>query len=135
MLVPRGTKMRLPSEPSRKVQLRFLSLQSVPSRSMLAMRVYRVPHCRAVVTMNINPETDLDLEKLFLPAWAQESSSVNRYAKFAGGEDRPDRRDERRGGARPPRRAGGDRASGGAKRDERPSGPRREGGPGRPQRE
>src|SRR6266704_1237711 len=86
--------------------------------------------------MNINPETDLDLEKLFLPAWAQESSSVNRYAKFAGGEDRPDRRDERRGGGpRPPRREGGGRAFGGAKRDDRPRGPRREGGPGSPQRD
>src|SRR6266576_1404269 len=103
---------------------------------MLAMHFYRVPHCRAIVTMNINPETDLDLEKLFLPAWAQESSSVNRYAKFAGGEDRPDRRDERRGGGpRPPRREGGGRAFGGAKRDDRPRGPRREGGPGSPQRD
>jgi len=86
--------------------------------------------------MNINPETDLDLEKLFLPAWAQESPSVNRYAKFAGGEDRPERRDERRGGGpRPPRREGGGRAFGGPKRDDRPRGPRREGGPGGPQRD
>jgi hypothetical protein len=86
--------------------------------------------------MNINPETDLDLEKLFLPAWAQESSSVNRYAKFAGGEDRPDRRDDRRGGGpRPPRRDGGGRALGGTKRDDRPRGPRREAGPGGPQRD
>src|SRR5688572_13801844 len=86
--------------------------------------------------MNINPETDLDLEKLFLPAWAQESPAVNRYAKFAGGEERPDRRDDRRGrGPRPPRREGGERQSGGARRDDRSRGPRREGGAGRPQRE
>jgi hypothetical protein len=85
--------------------------------------------------MNINPETDLDLEKLFLPAWAQESPSVNRYAKFTGGEERPDRREDRRGrGPRPPRREGGERPASGARRDDRPRGPRREGG-GRPQRE
>ena len=40
--------------------------------------------------MSINPETDLDLEKLFLPAWAQGSPAINQYAKFAG-EDRPER--------------------------------------------
>jgi hypothetical protein len=98
--------------------------------------------------MSINPETDLDLEKLFLPAWAQESSSVNRYAKFTGGEDRPDRRDDRRGrGPRPPRREGGGRELGGPRRDvggpqfggprrdDRPRGPRREGGPGHPSRD
>lgn len=79
--------------------------------------------------MNINPETDLDLEKLFLPAWAQEAPSVNRYAKFAGEPERSDRRDDKRGrGPRPPRREGGERVFGGQRRDERPRGPRREGG-------
>ncbi len=83
--------------------------------------------------MSINPETDLDLEKLFLPAWAQESSSVNRYEKFAG-EDRPERREDRRGrGPRPPRPE-----FGGPRRDDRPRGPRRDGGgpdrQGRPDR-
>jgi len=84
--------------------------------------------------MNINPETDLDLEKLFLPAWAQESSSVNRFAKFAGEQERPDRRDEKRGrGPRPPRREGGNREFGRQRRDDRPRGPRREiGGERRP---
>ena len=80
--------------------------------------------------MNTNPETDLDLEKLFLPAWAQEPASVNRYAKFAGGEDKPDRRDDRRG-PRPPRREGERREFGRARPDARPGGPRREGGAGR----
>ena len=84
--------------------------------------------------MSINPETDLDLEKLFLPAWAQESSSVNRYAKFSGGDDRPDRRDDRRGrGA--PREARPRREFGGPRRDDRPRGPRRDGGPDRPPRD
>jgi len=86
--------------------------------------------------MNINPETDLDLEKLFLPAWAQESPAVNRYAKFTGGEERPDRRDDRRGrGPRPPRREGGERPPGGPRSDDRSHGPRRDAGGGRPQRD
>ena len=104
---------------------------------MLAMHVLASPTLRGCCEiMNINPETDLDLEKLFLPAWAQESSSVNRYAKFTGGEDRPDRRDERRsGGPRPPRRDGAGRGFSGQKRDVRPRGPRQEGGLGRPDRE
>jgi hypothetical protein len=86
--------------------------------------------------MNINPETDLDLDKLFLPAWAQESPSVNRFAKFAGEPDRADRRDEKRGrGPRPPRREGGDREFSRQRRDGRLPGPRREGGGARRQHE
>lgn len=91
--------------------------------------------------MNINPETDLDLEKLFLPSWAQESANnTNRYAKFTGneGERRGDRdRGDSRGGPRPPRRdggGGGERRSGppgqGARRPEGQGGfrgPRRDG--------
>ncbi len=73
--------------------------------------------------MNNNPETDLDLDKLFLPAWAQEPATANRYAKYEGrgADDRPERRGEgfgrRPGGGprdarrdRPPRRDGGPRA-------------------------
>jgi len=82
--------------------------------------------------MSINPETDLDLEKLFLPAWAQGTSDTNRYAKYSG-EDGP-RRDDRgsgdRRGPRPPRRESGERREFGG-------GPRR-GGPssgGRPPRD
>src|SRR5438445_487949 len=63
-------------------------------------------------SMSTSPETDFDLEKLFLPAWAQESPTVNRYAKHPG-DDRPERRfDDRQGGRRPPPRRddrGGDR--------------------------
>lgn len=89
--------------------------------------------------MNINPETDLDLEKLFLPAWAQESANnPNRYAKFTGEEGpRRDDRGERRG-PRPPRRdggfggGGGGRGPGGPNQGRRPEGagargPRRDG--------
>lgn len=60
------------------------------------------------------PENNLDLESLFLPAWAQQSASVNQYADFegesAGGGDRrrPRGRDSRPGGFRDrgPRPAG-----------------------------
>ena len=44
--------------------------------------------------MSNTPEADLDLEKLFLPAWAKESPQSNRYAEFKG---EPERRDDRRG--------------------------------------
>src|SRR5262249_33556782 len=91
-----------------------------------------------------SPEADFDLEKLFLPAWAQESPSVNRYAKYAG-DDRPvdrDRKfdDRRPGGRRPPRRDGPRPGGGGGAggrdfqnrppRGDRPGGPRREGARG-----
>ena len=56
--------------------------------------------------MSTPPENELDLDKLFLPAWAQEPASANLYAKYeGGGEDRPGRRDDR-SGPRPPRRSG-----------------------------
>ncbi len=86
------------------------------------------------------PESEFDLEKLFLPAWAQGSPIVNKYASFAG-EDRPDRgpRDDRQGGRRPPRRDFGQQGQGGRPkggggrpqdrdRQSRPGGPR-QGGP------
>lgn len=62
-------------------------------------------------------EADLDLEKLFLPAWAQEKPDKNRYDKYSGEEGERPRHERRRGkfsenraerGPRPPRR-GGDR--------------------------
>jgi hypothetical protein len=52
-----------------------------------------------------NPETDLDLDKLFLPAWAQQPANLNRYAKCEG-EAEPRRGERRRRGEdrRGPRR-------------------------------
>jgi hypothetical protein len=47
-------------------------------------------------------DVEIDLEKLFLPAWAQEPSTANRYAKFAG--EPPERGDRQREGRRGPRR-------------------------------
>jgi hypothetical protein len=76
--------------------------------------------------MSTLPENELDLDKLFLPAWAQEPASAKQYANFAGGEERPDRRGDRQGpgGGRPPRRDQG-----------RPPGGRPGGGGGGPRRE
>ncbi len=79
-------------------------------------------------------DVEIDLEKLFLPAWAQEPASANRYAKFAG--EPPERGDRQRGprsepfgerrGPRPPRSGPkfGDRKKGFPRRDDR--GERRE---------
>ncbi|MBI2929576.1 MAG: hypothetical protein HYY24_28260 [Verrucomicrobia bacterium] len=69
--------------------------------------------------MSNSPEPELDLDLHFLPAWAQESPSFNRYAKYEGGaEERPERR-----GGRPDR-----------PRDRRDRPPRREGERGRGER-
>jgi hypothetical protein len=83
--------------------------------------------------MSTSPENELDLEKLFLPAWAQEPPSAKHYAQYEGGDERPDRKPGRRG-PRPPRRDGGpadrpreNRSRDGGPRDDR-RGPRREGG-------
>ncbi len=76
--------------------------------------------------MSTLPENELDLEKLFLPAWAQEPASTNRYAKYSGEEGRDDRRDDRRG-PRGPRREGGPRPDRGNR-------PPRSDQPGRPSR-
>ena len=80
--------------------------------------------------MSTLPDNELDLEKLFLPAWAQEPASAKQYANYkGGGEERTDRR-ERRGGPRPPRRDGGFSGPGGP-RGNRPPGERRGPGPNR----
>ncbi|MGA2555021.1 MAG: hypothetical protein ABSG04_01940 [Verrucomicrobiota bacterium] len=52
--------------------------------------------------MSEPPETEFDLEKLFLPAWAQESPATNKYAGYAG-EDRRESRYDDRPGQRPQR--------------------------------
>ena len=62
-------------------------------------------------------ETDIDLEKLFLPAWAQEKpGNKNPYEKFTG-EDKDDRRENRRG-----KFGGGGFGGGGGGRNERGGG-------------
>src|SRR5580700_11006458 len=69
-------------------------------------------------------ESEFDLEKLFLPAWAQGSPTVNKYASFAGDDRPPREHGERPGGRRPPRRDFGQQGSrpkgaGGRPRDDR----------------
>jgi hypothetical protein len=84
--------------------------------------------------MSAAPENELDLEHLFLPAWAQQPSSVKQYAQYDGREEeRGDRRGDRRPGRRRPPRD----ELGGRRRDEggprpAPRGPRPEGGQNRP---
>ncbi|MFZ1074479.1 MAG: hypothetical protein WAO21_13720 [Verrucomicrobiia bacterium] len=65
-------------------------------------------------------DVEIDLEKLFQPAWAQESPAANRYAKFAG---EPAARDDRQ---REGRRGAPRRESFGERRSPRPprSGPK-----------
>lgn len=89
-----------------------------------------------------SPETELGLtlDLHFLPSWAQESPSVNKYEKFSGEDSSPrGRRDDRRGGGGgmgPRRRSfggpsgggpGGGGPGAGRRDDQRRSGP---GGPG-----
>jgi hypothetical protein len=71
--------------------------------------------------MSTAPEPDFDLEKLFLPAWAQESPQANRYADFVG-EERAERKFDDRPGRRPPRR---DLPGGPKPRGRRPEGANR----------
>ncbi len=106
--------------------------------------------------MSTLPDNEFDLEKLFLPAWAQEEPSSAKYAKYEGRdertEDRRDRRGPRRrdipGGARgdgrrplPDRRGpagGGDRTGprrGGPDRHDRGEQRGPHGGPPRDRRE
>ncbi len=83
--------------------------------------------------MSTTPESDLDLDLHFLPAWARQSPDVNRYANYQGDEGgrgrggwgRRDRGPDR--GGRPPHPGGGREGRGGPGRGERPPGPRREG--------
>jgi hypothetical protein len=69
--------------------------------------------------MSTTPETDLNLDLHFLPAWAKGPADQNQYANYVGRPEREDRRDRKgppRGFERPrdrgPRRPGGDRPQG-----------------------
>src|SRR5882724_4967658 len=64
--------------------------------------------------MSTAPENEFDLEKLFLPAWAQEPSSAKQYAQYEGREERGFDRGPARG--RPQQRRPG--GLGGGRRDE-----------------
>ncbi len=87
--------------------------------------------------MSTLPDSEFDLDKLFLPAWAQEPSA-SKYAKYEGETERPDRRGDRdRRGPRPPRRDGspGPRRDARRPHSERRGPPRPEGGAPRPEGE
>ena len=73
--------------------------------------------------MSTLPENELDLDKLFLPAWAQEPASTKNYANYQGEREPSDRRERR--GPRPPNRDQN------RQRDQLPRGPRREGDRGK----
>ena len=65
-------------------------------------------------------DIDLDLEKLFQPAWAQEKPATNRFDRFTGNEGvKPERRfNDKPGERRAPRRdnaGGGERPRSGGK--------------------
>jgi hypothetical protein len=75
--------------------------------------------------MSTLPENELDLEKLFLPAWAQEPPAAKQYAHYEGTEDRSEPREYQRG-RRPPRRDG--------RSDDRLRANRPPGGPRKPSR-
>jgi len=69
--------------------------------------------------MSTTPETDLNLDLHFLPAWAKGPADQNQYANYVGRPERDERRDRKgppRGFDRPrdrgPRRQGGDRPQG-----------------------
>src|SRR5690348_2252861 len=89
--------------------------------------------------MSTMTDNELDLEKLFLPAWAQETPSTQRFAKYTGNEgaprgregrfdggDRPRRRDGGGGGGASQSRGGGDRPRGQRPGGQRSGGPRRD---------
>jgi len=94
------------------------------------------------MTMSEPPETEFDLEKLFLPAWAQESPATNKYAGYAGEDRRESRYDDRPGqrpqrgpsrpgeqrfrGTRPPQRDREGGGRGGPREGRRDQGPRPE---------
>src|SRR6185295_2011991 len=81
--------------------------------------------------MSTPSETELDLDSLFLPAWAQQPANKNLYAKYEGGEERRERRHGDRGER--PRRPRDERTRG-QQRGERPQRQDRHGGGG-PRRE
>jgi len=90
--------------------------------------------------MSTTPESELDLDLHFLPAWAQKSSEVNPYAKYEGGGDdrrgnrgdRPETRQRRdfgdRRGPRPERAKSGRESAQSGPPGSRPEPNRREGG-------
>ncbi len=79
------------------------------------------------------PDSNFDLETLFLPAWAQKSASVNQFANFNGDTEGGDRRRFRGGDQRSdrgPRRGPPGGGGGGGGRGQGQGGGRSQGGQG-----
>src|SRR5262245_57615965 len=89
----------------------------------------------------MSTENEFDLEKLFLPAWAQEPSSSKQYAQYEGKEERDfERRPQRPNRPSQRRPAPGPRQDDARRSDDRPRPPRSKGrerfpGKERPSRE
>src|SRR6266568_3033727 len=86
---------------------RFLSARTSPSLLAILPRPLHAARsglCQGRRTapggqrMSTAPENEFDLEKLFLPAWAQEPSSAKQYAQYEGREERSFDRGPSRGG-------------------------------------
>ena len=77
-------------------------------------------------------DSELNLDKLFLPSWATEATTANRFANYTGNEEvKPGRRSDRQGGDR--RRPDGGRPPGGPRDFRRPpGGPQGQQGGGQP---
>jgi len=73
----------------------------------------------ACEVMSTLPDNEFDLEKLFLPAWAQEEPSSAKYAKYEGRDERTEERRDRRGPRRRDTPAGGRREGGRPSQDRR----------------
>jgi hypothetical protein len=84
----------------------------------------------------MSTDLELNLDALFLPAWAQQPANKNLYAKYEGREEsRDDRRGDERGERRRPPRGDRPRGQGDQRGPRGPRGPRapqdRQGRPGR----
>ena len=76
-------------------------------------------------------EADLDLEKLFLPAWAQGKAEKNRFEHFTGEESERPSREKRRGRPFGGREGRESRGEGGRRPGQKPGGKRDQRRPGR----
>src|SRR5688572_24375280 len=102
------------------------------------LHAYVAPFSRRSAPDVMSIESEFDLDKLVLPAWAKESPSYNKYTQHSGEQERRGPRDrfDDRGGDRRPRPARRDFSAPGGKgfnppTERGPGGQRREGGPRR----
>lgn len=101
---------------------------NLPDRHANRANAIRLKHSHRCMSNEVKT-TDLNLDLAFLPAWAQQSPEINRYANFEG------EREDRRGGwgkdTRRDRPFGGQRPNRDRPPVDRPRGPRPPGGDAR----